>query len=712
MQAVAKAPPPAAGKLPSAAPVAATKKPAPVTRVATRVPAAAAPRQELTIVPSRAHLRFTARGETTALTARVLDQRTKRPVQRTSILWRSASPSVATVSASGQVAAVNNGSTQLWAVSGRDSVAIPVTVQRSAARLGFSPDRVFLDAVGTYQIFKVDVRDARDNPLPGDRRSMPVCRIRDDYVAILAPDGRLTARNNGLTWVYCQRGELRDSLRVEVRQRAARAQIVSDGPSFVLKSVGDSLRLAMIAVDRMGETIIDGWVTWISEEPAIAHVDVSTGVVIGTSVGSTTILGRIDGIEDSITVTVREPLSRAAMAARARDRIPSRLPLPVGVFATPAPDAASAAAAVPESTRPPAPAQPLDRVTRLELLPRAGGVGTKPGDTVLVTAIARNYRNDLLTGKTVLWSTPDTALGRMLPDGRLVVRDTGRITVVGAVGDITARAVVNARPAGQAADGATALAGNATGLRRPASAPAAGSASRATGLSAANPRNQFVVDSIIRTTVIGSSTMRIRTPRRSISITPVAGYAERRVDDRDTSDTAAPLKVGGLVYGAQLDVAANRFVALQGSFITGTLTPLAGLKQTVAEVNGNLGVAVLPWLALNLGTNYRGFARAVATDRWLTVRTGGEVRMNFVGGTMRGTLGASYLPVVKIDGVNASPKLGLGAAAGLDYHTRRFTAGVRYEAERYDFPDPTPTTKHLEQFSSLRLRMGLLLGRY
>lgn len=682
------------------------KKPAAKTAVPT--PPAPVP---VTLVPSHKELRLAARGEVASLSVRVLNQGTRRPVPGATVRWRSASPLVATVSPSGQVAAVNNGTTQVWAISGRDSVAVPVTVTRKPARLGFVPQSVYLDAVGTYQPIKVEVRDARDNSL-ADGKGTPVCRIRDDYVATLAPNGRVSARNNGLTWVLCQRDVLRDSLRVEVRQRAARAQIVADGPSYVLKNVGDSLRLAMIAVDRMGETILDGWVTWISEEPAIAHVDVSTGVVIGVSVGSTTIVGRIDGIEDSITVTVREPLPRGAIAMRARERIASRLPLPQGDFDGAAPSAMGAPAVTPvaSTSRPAGPAQPLDKVTRLDVV--APNRPHKPGDTVQVTAIARNYRNDLLTGKTVSWSTPDSAKARALPDGRMLLTDTGRVTVVGTIAEVSGQVVLNVRPA--ASDGGAQSDGlSVTPARRAGAAPVGG-ARRSTGLSALNPRNQAIVDSIIRVDVIGTSTMRGHAPRRAISLTPIAGYGERLVDDRDTTDLTPPLRVRGLVYGAQVDIVASRMFGLQGSFLAGTLTPVGptGLKQTMAEVGGTATLALQPWIALLAGATYRGFARDVATDQWLTMRTGGELRMDFVGGALRAVVGATYFPMVKVDGVSNKPNLGLGATAGLEYRARLFTAGLRYDAERYDFPDPTPRTRHLEQVSSLKLRMGVMLGKY
>jgi hypothetical protein len=691
-------------------------KTAPATKTqpatASKAPAqakTAAPAPSLSVVPSQTELKFGSRGETANLSARVLDSRTRRPVSQAPVVWRSAAPGVATVSPNGQVAAVSNGTTRLWAISGKDSTPVTVTVERRASRLGFAPERVYLDAIGSWQQFRVEIRDARNNPLDAGR-DLPSCRLRDSYVASMAPNGRITARNNGLTWVLCQRGDLRDSLRVEVRQRAARAQIVRDRPEFVLKNVSDSLRLAMIAVDRLGEAIIDGWVTWVSHEPAIAHVDVSTGVVIGVSVGATTIVGRIDGIEDSVTVSVRDPIPPDVIAARARERVASRLPLPTGPFG---PGAAGEFAAAPASgtgggaaAAPAGPQLPLDSAVALQVIAPSRSPG--PGDTVQVTAIARNYRNDLLTGRSFQWTIRDSSIASLLPDGRLIARDTGRVFVIGALGRLRDSAAVVIRVAS-----ATEVAANTSApppsLNRNAPPPGSGSARTSTG-----PRNPALVDSIIRAEVIGTSTLQSRVPRRSLALSPLVGMGERKIDDRADGDDTPALAVRGLVYGAQLDVALNRFFGLQGLFVAGNLSPTGnsvGLEQTMAELQGNLGIAVQPWLALKVGSTYRGFKRSVATDRWLTMRAGGELRLDFVGGAVRAIVGANYIPTVKIDTVSNRPDLGLGAAAGLEYRARLFTAGLRYEVERYDFPNPTPGVKHLEQFSTLKLRMGLLLGR-
>ena len=56
---------------------------------------------------------------------------------------------------------------------------------------------------------------------------------------------------------------------------------------------------------------------------------------------------------------------------------------------------------------------------------------------------------------------------------------------------------------------------------------------------------------------------------------------------------------------------------------------------------------------------------------------------------------------------NASPSLGLMAGAALVYRHRRFTAGMRYEIDRFEFPAQAGIQR-AEQFAILQFSIGLL----
>ncbi len=85
----------------------------------------------MTASPTTVALAFL--GESTHLTASVRDQN-GQPFN-TSVTWSSADPSVATVSASGDVTAVANGTTQVNAAAGSVSATVAVTVQQVATQV-------------------------------------------------------------------------------------------------------------------------------------------------------------------------------------------------------------------------------------------------------------------------------------------------------------------------------------------------------------------------------------------------------------------------------------------------------------------------------------------------------------------------------------------------------------------------------------------------
>lgn len=708
---------------------AATKAAAPAAKATAQVasqPAAKPVAGAFAISPSLPSVRFSSRGETFTLSARVADRKTGRPVAKPSIMWRSSAPSVATVTPAGLVTAVNNGSAQVWAISGMDSVPVAVFVVRRTSRLGFSPSQFNLDAIGAWTPFRVEMRDAKNQSMPDDRGSAPVCRSRNDDIATLSANGRVTARSNGLTWIICAKDNLRDSVSVVVRQRAARAQIVADGPTFVLKTVGDSLRLGMIAVDRLGETINDGWVTWVSEEPAIAHVDISTGVVIGVSVGSTMIIGKIDDYTDSILVTVKNPLPRGAIASRGGARMPSRLPDPArNVFATLG-NSQGAPVAQPASTggsAPPRNTQQLDKITTVEVKTATASRTLALADTLQLIAVPKNSQGDPFAGKTILWKSLDS-LSEVTSDGRLVAKGIGTTRVSASVGDVTGAialtviaersAPVAAAPSTSAAQGGATLP-PATGTRAALPATGASLNRRNNAVSASSPRNAAIADSIIRTDIIGVGSLLRKPSTRSFTITPMAGFVNRREDKRSkTDDTTKVDARGGLAYGARVDIQPAKVLNLRADFLMSSLSAensLSLIAQDFAQLRGTLEIVPQSWLALQAAYDIRGFKNAIQADVWKEMRVGGELRFDFVGNTVRGVVGGAYIPSTTVnDGKSAAPDLGVGGHAGVEWNGRRFSAGVRYDMERYDFPD-VGTAVHKEQFSGLLVRLGIAMGR-
>src|SRR4051812_17481261 len=72
------------------------------------------------------------------LTTRVFDG-SGRALAGPSVAFRADDPSVATVTARGEVVSRKEGFTRVWAKNGRDSASTFITVEQRAARFAFSP---------------------------------------------------------------------------------------------------------------------------------------------------------------------------------------------------------------------------------------------------------------------------------------------------------------------------------------------------------------------------------------------------------------------------------------------------------------------------------------------------------------------------------------------------------------------------------------------
>src|SRR5205085_10845631 len=115
-------------------------------------------------------------------------------------------------------------------------------VDQWAAKFEFTPIIVRFDAVGSKVPLRVVVRDAAGHPIGDGVRRTATCRSVNERIATFALNGEVSARGNGVTYVRCSDRGIADSVRIEVRQRASRAQIV-DKLLIANKTVGDTFRI-------------------------------------------------------------------------------------------------------------------------------------------------------------------------------------------------------------------------------------------------------------------------------------------------------------------------------------------------------------------------------------------------------------------------------------------------------------------------------------
>ncbi len=163
--------------------------------------------------------------------------------------------------------------------------------------------------------------------------------------------------------------------------------VVDVSPTAITVASGQTTSLAGIPRDALGKALADRAVTWTSDDPAVATVD-ATGRVTGVSQGTTSINALAEGVEGSAEVTV--------------------LPRPV---------------------------------VAIEVTPTV--VSVLPGDTLRLTAVARDARDSLVVGVAFTWLSDDVRVATVDASGLVTGREPGGATVFATAGGVSESAAVD-----------------------------------------------------------------------------------------------------------------------------------------------------------------------------------------------------------------------------------------------------------------------------
>jgi hypothetical protein len=627
-----------------------------VALLSTALPLASASAQ---VQFDRTGYRLTSIGQQIRVSARVIGA----DARRSAIRWHIANPEIATVTSHGVVEARKVGHTRLWAVSGEDSSSALILVDQWAARFDFVPAVVRLHAVGDRAALRIQVRDAGGHLINGPaRRAVSACRSLNESVASLGDNSQITARANGVTYIRCTDRAISDSVRVEVRQRAADVTIV-DKLGFTNKVVGDTFRIRVSAKDAAGGEIRNVQASWASMSPFVVSVDPLSGMARGSAGGTARIVAQVDDVTDTVTVTV----------------------IGAGIGPVAANDTGAT------------PLIPLIEVQApsLHLQPLYLSVD----DTARVSP--RDGTGAVIANAEYRISSLDTSVVRTISGQRVVARATGNAYVFVQFGDMRDSLLVSVR---DKAEGVI-LAGE-TAASAPFSRPRFNTDS-------ARLANRERIDSAARE-IRRQSVVEIYTGRMAnvSALVMHAGHATR--------DTNFVDKRTGLMYGVVAEMAPHARLKLSGAFRMGKLSPAgAGEDLEVTEVEADIMVRPAPWFGLSGGYVRRVTTTELATQRWDFPRATASTRFNFVGGAIRTTTALSLLVGARYTGyldaqnepINPDP-FSLSGEAGIEFHNRRFAAGLSYYAERFRFPRVNNnTTVRQDLFSALRLRLGYQIGR-
>jgi uncharacterized protein YjdB len=248
---------------------------------------------------SPASVDFSSFGETLQLTAGVLDQN-GQSMAGASVAWTISDNSVATVSGSGLVTAVRNGTATVTATSGSAAGTASVNVAQRAARVDVSPDAPTLSAIGDSVQLTAAPLDANDNAVED---ATITWSSADDEVATVDDSGLVTAAGNGTASITAQAGAAAGAAAVTVSQVIVEVDVVPSATTFF--SLGDTIRLVATGVDARGHPGPTPAVAWVSQNDAVVTVD-STGLVTAVRTGSTDVFATTGELLDSAGVTVAQ----------------------------------------------------------------------------------------------------------------------------------------------------------------------------------------------------------------------------------------------------------------------------------------------------------------------------------------------------------------------------------------------------------------------
>jgi uncharacterized protein YjdB len=324
----------------------------------------------LSIVPASVSLNA---GQTTTLSARELDQSGKT-IANHKVTWSTSNPAVASLSDS-VVHAVAQGSATISAsVDGLQATAAITVGATPAASLTVSPTSLSLVAGSASQI-TATAKDASGNVLVNRAASWT---SSNSAVAAVSPTGLVTGVGGGSAVVTATVDGLVASTSVTVSAPSS-GQVASIEVTLNSESlaVGQTTHAAYILRDANGNLLTNRFVTWASSPRTVASIS-GDGTVSAMSAGTSSIIATAeDGVSGAASVTVDAP--------------------PAGAVSTVTVTAAYTAIVV--------------------------------GGTSQLTVTLRDASENVLSGRTIAYSSSSTSIGTVTPSGLVTATGAGTVTI-------------------------------------------------------------------------------------------------------------------------------------------------------------------------------------------------------------------------------------------------------------------------------------------
>lgn len=245
-------------------------------------------------------LLFTELGATASITAGVTDG-AGEALPASEILWTTSDSAVATVSGTGAVTAVGQGSTTVKATAGGVVASVKVRVAVGPATLEVDPAAVDFAALGDTVRLTATVLDAAGGALEG----IDITYLVDDSaVATVDSTGLVTARGPGETSVAVSGDTVRTIVMVEVDQEPASVSVT---PDSVRAAVGATVSYSATVLDANDSTIASPFLVWSTTDAAVATVT-SGGEATAVAAGTVGIVATAGSVADTATLEVVVPV--------------------------------------------------------------------------------------------------------------------------------------------------------------------------------------------------------------------------------------------------------------------------------------------------------------------------------------------------------------------------------------------------------------------
>jgi uncharacterized protein YjdB len=248
----------------------------------------------VTVTPDAATLE--SLGETVQLTATASDAEGNTIADKV-FTWESSDESVATVSDSGLVTAVANGTATITATVDGVSGSATITVAQVAATVEVTPDTATLESIGETVQMTAVASDANGNTIADKTFTWT---SSDDSVATVSDSGLVTAVATGSATITATVDGVSGTVLLTVAQVVASVEVTpSENPMLV----GQTVQLMASARDANESVVPYVSIQWNSSDQDLARVD-GTGLVTAVRPGEATVTAEVDLVAGNATVSI------------------------------------------------------------------------------------------------------------------------------------------------------------------------------------------------------------------------------------------------------------------------------------------------------------------------------------------------------------------------------------------------------------------------